>query len=191
MENPIEEVDSKDNTVDQLEALAATPDVPEDGYRHHYVKHSSEKKQVHYPYRGLRQDGSQSLQNLSSEYYNTHLQSKKSGTAAAPLDIRSTANCSTSFGQRRRSPPATANTSMNKSSNGGVRKYNATKKSIVDNMNSKQYWPKGMTHPDEYRVFYWAPDMSFCGFAANHIFKKTKAQAKELKMPTLIKKSQH
>ncbi len=32
-----------------------------------------------------------------------------------------------------------------------------------------------MTHPDDYRVFYWAPDMSFCGFAANHIFKKTAA----------------
>ena len=30
-----------------------------------------------------------------------------------------------------------------------------------------------MTHPDDYRVFYWAPDMSFCGFASNNIYQKS------------------
>lgn len=30
-----------------------------------------------------------------------------------------------------------------------------------------------MTRPDDYRVFYWAPDMSFCGFAVNRVLKKT------------------
>ena len=52
-----------------------------------------------------------------------------------------------------------------------------------------------MTHPDEYRVFYWAPDMSFCGFAANHIFKKSQKSTSKgrapkeepQKMPSLFK----
>jgi hypothetical protein len=30
-----------------------------------------------------------------------------------------------------------------------------------------------MTHPEDYRVFYWAPDMSFCGFAANNVFQRS------------------
>jgi len=51
-----------------------------------------------------------------------------------------------------------------------------------------------MTHPDDYRVFYWAPDMSFCGFAANHILRRnssTKKQQKEspIKMPSVMKES--
>ena len=49
-----------------------------------------------------------------------------------------------------------------------------------------------MTHPDDYRVFYWAPDMSFCGFAANHIFKRNSSSKKSqkesvMKMPSVIK----
>ena len=51
-----------------------------------------------------------------------------------------------------------------------------------------------MTHPDEFRVFYWAPDMSFCGFAANHIFKKNSKKStsngpkeENAKMPSLFK----
>lgn len=47
------------------------------------------------------------------------------------------------------------------------------KNQILENIKSKQYWPNGMTHPDQYRVFYWAPDMSFCGFAANRVFGGT------------------
>jgi hypothetical protein len=43
-----------------------------------------------------------------------------------------------------------------------------------------------MTHPDEYRVFYWAPDMSFCGFAANHIFRTNqKVDTKKEVVPQL------
>jgi hypothetical protein len=29
------------------------------------------------------------------------------------------------------------------------------------------YWPETIKKPEELRGFYWAPDYSFCGFAAN------------------------
>lgn len=38
-----------------------------------------------------------------------------------------------------------------------------------------------MTHPDKFRAFYVAPDMSFCGFAPNNVFEKKKVRDSSLK----------
>ena len=43
--------------------------------------------------------------------------------------------------------------------------YNYAKQSIKAAIAHPNYWPEGMKHPSEYRKFYMANDLSFCGFS--------------------------
>lgn len=43
--------------------------------------------------------------------------------------------------------------------------YEREKRKISQQIADREYWPDGMTHPKEYRGFYWTKDMAFCGFA--------------------------
>lgn len=52
------------------------------------------------------------------------------------------------------------------------------KRSIIqENLRQKDYWPEGITHPNNFRKFYVAQDLSYCGFAQNEdeIGKKRQA----------------
>lgn len=48
-----------------------------------------------------------------------------------------------------------------------VQRYNIMKRQIIQNLKSKQYWPEDLKKPEQFREFYWAPDLSFCGFATS------------------------
>ena len=43
--------------------------------------------------------------------------------------------------------------------------YEYTKENIKAALREPNYWPAGMKHPSEYRKFYMANDLSFCGFS--------------------------
>ena len=43
--------------------------------------------------------------------------------------------------------------------------YERERRKISQKIADREYWPDGMTHPKEYRGFYWTKDMAFCGFA--------------------------
>lgn len=45
--------------------------------------------------------------------------------------------------------------------------YAYAKENIKAAMREPNYWPAGMKHPSEYRKFYMADDLSFCGFSKN------------------------
>ena len=38
---------------------------------------------------------------------------------------------------------------------------------IESDLKQPSYWPKGLTLPSNYRKFYIASDLSYCGFAHN------------------------
>ena len=52
-------------------------------------------------------------------------------------------------------------------------KYESKRSEIVQNIKSKDYWPAGMEHPNNYRGFYWTDDLAFCGFATLQHQQKT------------------
>jgi hypothetical protein len=47
------------------------------------------------------------------------------------------------------------------------------KKDQIDILKSKEFWPDELLHPNNYKIFYWAPDYSFCGFATTNKIKQT------------------
>lgn len=47
------------------------------------------------------------------------------------------------------------------------RRYITKRRIIQENLKAKNYWPEGITHPNNYRKFYVAQDLSYCGFAQN------------------------
>lgn len=48
---------------------------------------------------------------------------------------------------------------------GGAKLYEAKKCEILNQLSKRDYWPEGMTIPKDYKKFYVANDLSFCGFA--------------------------
>lgn len=55
-------------------------------------------------------------------------------------------------------------------------RYAEARKQIQEAISEKDYWPEGMRHPAEYRKFYMAEDLSFCGFTNESQIAKRKAQ---------------
>ena len=47
------------------------------------------------------------------------------------------------------------------------RRYITKRRIIQENLKAKNYCPEGITHPNNYRKFYVAQDLSYCGFAQN------------------------
>jgi hypothetical protein len=45
------------------------------------------------------------------------------------------------------------------------KRYVSRRRILENNLKSKNYWPDGITHPNNYRKFYVANDLSYCGFA--------------------------
>lgn len=46
-----------------------------------------------------------------------------------------------------------------------AKRYSNTRRVLKENLKLKDYWPEGITHPSQYRRFYAANDLSYCGFA--------------------------
>lgn len=46
-------------------------------------------------------------------------------------------------------------------------KYFERRHLIESDLKQPSYWPKGLTLPSDYRKFYIASDLSYCGFAHN------------------------
>jgi hypothetical protein len=53
------------------------------------------------------------------------------------------------------------------SKNESAKRYLEAKSQIRKDIKQRDYWPEGMTHPNEFRKFYLADDMSYCGFGTN------------------------
>jgi hypothetical protein len=54
---------------------------------------------------------------------------------------------------------------MEKLETNPTKKYQQTRKVIEGYIKSKTQWPEGLTHPENFRQFYWQNDFSKCGFA--------------------------
>ena len=39
---------------------------------------------------------------------------------------------------------------------------------VKNYIKSRDKWPEGLTHPTEFRQFYWTNDMALCGFASQY-----------------------
>jgi len=59
-----------------------------------------------------------------------------------------------------------------------TRAYEIKKDMMVQNLKLKDYWPEGMTKPQQYKKFYVANDLSFCGFAKDE--KEISRKRKEM-----------
>ena len=47
-----------------------------------------------------------------------------------------------------------------------------------------------MKHPNQYREFYWAPDLSFCGFATNNKINRSNKNLEIKNQTSFIQKKQ-
>ena len=45
--------------------------------------------------------------------------------------------------------------------------YNSTKEMLLDRIRNRGYWPEQIRHPSEFRKFFIAKDLTYCGFALN------------------------
>ncbi|CDW80018.1 UNKNOWN [Stylonychia lemnae] len=71
-----------------------------------------------------------------------------------------------------------------------VQSYNFKKNLIVQNIKSKDYWPESIKHPNQYREFYWAPDLSFCGFATNNNINRSNKNLESKQQTSQIQRRQ-
>lgn len=55
---------------------------------------------------------------------------------------------------------------INKSRKSEQNTYKKTRHNIQKNLSEKDYWPQGIRHPRDFRKFYMANDLKFCGFKA-------------------------
>ncbi len=56
--------------------------------------------------------------------------------------------------------------------NESAKRYLEAKSQIRKEIKRQDYWPEGMTHPNKFRKFYLADDMSYCGFGTSQDRKK-------------------